>query len=505
MIAGYARFLKPVLIGVALTVTLAGCGSSSSDKTSNNTKPDDPDPTFPANAIMLPAANLTQAAKEAFINAESGAVIVFPKGRFEIADTLTFDGDSGGTGTPISNITVLGYGKDKTILDFSKSSGGDGIFVQNGKDIEFRDLGIYEANNNAIKLINTDGIILDSVATVWEGELNKSNGAYGLYPVQCQNILIQNTYVRGSADAGIYVGQSQNIVVRRNIAVENVAGIEIENSINADVYDNVARGNTGGILVFDLPIGEGYYGSNVRVFDNIVENNNTNNFANTSDFAAGVHIVPPGTGVILLASSDVEVYNNIISGHDTLSVAITSYLMAEESLATPDGYAEFQTILEDGWKPVLRNVNIHDNIISNSGKNPRGQLIDDIIAGYSMYHGIMPAILYDGIGELLANAAVLPPVTGLPFTDGDYICAADNSGASYGQVFGTDPTDPANGLGNTPPEPEPTLKFEATQSALLACSTAPARLAASKATINGIAYGCGSSEAGDPSLASCSL
>lgn len=507
MITGYGKFLKPTFIGLALTVALAGCGgSSSSSKTSDTTKPDaEPDPTFPENAIMLPADGLTQAAKTAFITAESGDIIVFPKGRFEIADTLTFDGDSAGTGNAISNITILGYGKDKTILDFSKSGGGDGIFVQNGQDIEIRDLGVYEANNNAIKLINTDGIILDSVATVWEGELNKDNGAYGLYPVQCQNILIQDTYVRGSADAGVYVGQSQNIVVRRNIAEENVAGIEIENSENADVYDNVAKGNTGGILVFDLPIGETYYGSNVRVFDNIVENNNTNNFANSSDFAAGVHILPPGTGVIMLSSSGVEVYNNTISGHDTLSVAITSYILPEPNLMSAAGYAEFQTILDDGWQPVPRNISVHNNAISDTAGNPRGKLIDDIIAGYVMEQGTLPAILYDGVGELMANSGALPPVTGAPFGPGDEICAADNTGASYGQVFGTDPTAPENGLGDTPPEPKPTLKYEQTQSALLACGTAPVRLNASKATINGTAYGCGSGETGDPSVASCAL
>lgn len=499
MIAGYGKYFKPALIGLTLTMSLAGCGGSSSDKASDNT---DPDPTFPENAIMLPADNLTQAAKEAFITAKSGDVIVFPKGRFEIADTLTFDGDSGGTGDTISNVTILGYGKDKTILDFTNSGGGDGIFVQNGKDIEIRDLGVYEANNNAIKLINTDGIILDSLATVWEGALDKDNGAYGLYPVQSKNILIQDSYVRGSADAGVYVGQAQNIVIRRNIAVENVAGIEVENSTNADVYDNEASGNTGGILVFDLPIGEGYYGSTVRVFNNVVKDNNTDNFANASANPAGVHIVPPGTGVIVLSTSDVEIYNNTVTGHETLSVAITSFLLADEDTLGP----KYANTIADGWAPVPRNIQVHDNTISDSGSNPRGALITDIIAGYNMAHGALPAILYDGLGELMANAGgATAAITGAPFGNGDYICAANNAGTSYGQVYGTDPTDPANGLGNTPPEPEPTLKYEATQSALLACGTTPARLPASKATINGKAYGCGSSETGDSSVASCAL
>ncbi|WP_240616554.1 parallel beta-helix domain-containing protein [Marinobacter fuscus] len=488
------------VIGLTLALALTGCGGSDNDNNDSASQ----NPAFPDDAIMLPADDLTRAAKEAFITAESGDVIVFPEGRFQISDTLTFDGDSAGTGTPISNITILGYGKDKTILDFSQSTGGDGLFVQNGQGIEIRNLGVYEAANNAIKLINTDGIVLDSVATVWEGELNKDNGAYGLYPVQSKNILIQNSYVRGSADAGIYVGQAENIVVRRNIAVENVAGIEVENSINADVYDNEARGNTGGILVFDLPIGQGYYGSNVRVFDNQVTDNNTDNFANASEFAAGVHIVPPGTGIIVLSTPDVEIYNNTITNHDTLSVAITSYLLADDTLLTT-GAAEYAPVVADGWTPVPRNIQLRDNDISESGASPRGKLIEDIIAGYTAFHGGLPAVLYDGIGELMANSGMAAALLGAPFGDGERICASSNGGVSYGQVYGTDPTDPANGLQNTPSAPEATLKFEATQTGLLACSTPPTRLAPAKATINGKAYGCASNETGDPSAASCAL
>jgi parallel beta-helix repeat protein len=57
----------------------------------------------------------------------------------------------------------------------------------------------------------------------------------------------------GASDAGIYVGQSKHIIVRNSKAYQNVAGIEIENSWYADVYENEAFNNTGGILVFDLP------------------------------------------------------------------------------------------------------------------------------------------------------------------------------------------------------------------------------------------------------------
>ena len=123
-------------------------------------------------------------------------------------------------------------------------------------------------------------------------------------------------------------------MVRRNIAKENVAGIEIENSKYADVYNNEAMGNTGGILVFDLPINNHRYGSSVRIFNNKVYDNNTPNFANASANPAGVHIVPPGTGVIILSTADVEIFNNQITRHDTLGVTVSSFFIAEPDMTS---------------------------------------------------------------------------------------------------------------------------------------------------------------------------
>ena len=495
----YAPFRVPLSLGLLLAallgLVLAGCGSSSS-----KSKPA-PSP-FPPGAKMLPSENLTQAAKEAFIQARSGDVIVFPEGRFMLEDTLVLEASEDMDGNPIERITLMGHGMDKTILDFSNSLGGDGILVQNGTNVTIKNLAVYEAPNNGIKLTNTNGVHLKSVAAVWEGPLTSANGAYGLYPVESSNIVIEDSYARGSADAGIYVGQSSHIVLRRNIAEENVAGIEVENSSMADVYENIARGNTGGILVFDLPIGNAIYGSGVRVFNNEVTGNNEDNFANVSANPAGVHITPPGTGIIVLGTSDVEIYQNTITDHDTLAITVTSFYIAEDQLS----YANptYANIIDDGWRPVPRNIAIYDNTITDTGADPRGAIIEDLITGFTALHGGMPAILYDGIGELLANAAADPQTTGAPFGDADRVCASANGSISYGSVYGTDPTDPANlgmgGLADPPP-----LLFEAPQSAILSCTVALARLPAASVMIDGKAYGCGSAETGDPSQASCNL
>lgn len=484
------NFTKTLLAGAVASIMLTGCGGSSSNSSSGSTTT----PSFPAGAIMLPKTGLTQAAKEAFITAADGAVIVFPEGTHLIEDTLTFDGDADGDGDRTENITIMGYGAEATILDFSSSIGGDGIFVQNAKNITFKNLSVEEAANNAIKLKDTDGILIQNTHVQWKGDLSSDNGAYGFYPVESSNIVIEDSYVRGSADAGIYVGQSQNIVVRNNTAEENVAGIEIENSINADVYNNIADGNTGGILVFDLPIGNGHYGNTVRIFNNTITNNNTDNFANSSANPAGVHIVPPGTGVIVLSTRDVEIYNNTITGNETTAIAISSFFLAD---ADVENYGTtYGAIILDGWKPVPRNIALHDNTISGNGSNPRGTLIEEIIAGYSATAGSVPNILYDGLGELLANAGAIAAMGEVPFAvDGsDNICAASNGEISLGSVYQTDPT--AEGAFDESGQPQAVLLFENPQASLLSCDSELAGLPANTATIGDTTYGCGADDNG---------
>ncbi|GIU29480.1 parallel beta-helix domain-containing protein [Shewanella sp. MBTL60-007] len=464
-------WLMPTLLASAVAISLGAC--SSDDDETNVVEEDtgvvtptpEPDPSFPDGAIMVEdGENLTIRIQEALINAQSGDVIVLPKGNFEIESTLLFDGDVDGDGSYAKNVTIMGYGMEETVLDFSKANSGDGIFVQNALNIIIQDLSVNEAKNNGIKLKNTNGIILRRLATVWEGELDEGNGAYGLYPVECENILIEDTYVRGSADAGIYVGQSEYIVVRRNIAKENVAGIEIENSKYADVYDNEAMGNTGGILVFDLPIGNHRYGSSVRIFNNKVYDNNTKNFANASANPAGVHIVPPGTGMIILSTDDVEIFNNEITNHDTMGVTISSFFIAEPNIETfVANYGQPGQPIEDGWRPTPRNIYLHDNVIEGYGQKPNGYLIDDIIKGYLFTHGQFPGVLYDGLGELLSNngTAAYLGLQELPFAaDGsDNICASNNGDVSFGRLYANDNTDMAS----------PEFLFEKTQTDIMDC------------------------------------
>lgn len=426
---------------------------------------------IPGDAILVaPDAvdgdDITEALSVALFDLPEDALVVLPKGRFVVTESIVVNSASG--------LTLTGHGIHETVLDFSTSNGDDAFRFQGGNGITVRDMAVYEAPKNGIKATNVNGIHMTYTATVWEGELEANNGAYGLYPLKSQNVLLENNYAFGSADAGIYVGQSENIVVRNNTAKQNVAGIEIENSTMADVYNNIAVGNSGGILVFDLPGLDKAYGGNVRIFNNHAYSNNAANVG-----AGVVGLVPPGTGALILATSDVEMYNNQLTDNATTAVAITSYLLVDDDLANYP--ANYGATMGDGWSPTLKNVYLHNNTIARNGDDPQGALLQPIIDGYGSNMNskgspqTFPAILYDGIGELLSNTGDLAGFNALvgpdaqadgvnydPYDAGDQICANSNINANpapaydevnTGLVYPDDPADvtQVDGEGNPLP------------------------------------------------------
>ncbi|MBO0720547.1 MAG: right-handed parallel beta-helix repeat-containing protein [Blastocatellia bacterium] len=186
-----------------------------------------------------------------------------------------------------------------------------------------------------------------------------NSGLYGVYPVECKGVLIENCLVTGIKDAGIYVGQSRDIVVRNNEASENVTGIEIENSINALVENNYAHDNTGGILVFLLPNNPSKVGSDSRVIHNRIVNNNHQNFG---DPTSTVGKVVPGTGMLIMAADRTEVTGNVIQGNNSVGIAVVGL-----ALAFPGGKSFDVGAIPEGNR-------IYGNKFSGNGRDPGGLL-----------------------------------------------------------------------------------------------------------------------------------
>tara|TARA_B110000438_G_scaffold279100_1_gene303239 strand:- start:124 stop:1353 length:1230 start_codon:yes stop_codon:yes gene_type:complete len=353
-------------------------------------------------SINLLFANFEKEFQTKLILALPGDTLEIPEGFQNIFSTLSLEGKE--------NITIRGQGTDKSILSFaSQDNGAEGLRIINCKNIRLEYFTIQDSKGDGIKVQETDGIIFLGIKTEWTAGPNSDNGAYGIYPVQCDQIIIDSCIAIGASDAGIYVGQSKNIIVKNNEAFHNVAGIEIENSINADVFDNYAHNNTGGILIFDLPdlmIKKGGY---VRVFNNRIEENNLDNFAPKGNI---VGIVPAGTGIMVLATSDIEIFDNHIINNKSVGTAIISYFMAE--LAITDSL----------YNPYTSAVYIHDNIYKRKKQSPT--LKHDIGKLFFLKFGRnVPDIIYDGMPDpqFVNDLGIVDPNRNL--------CIRNNSGAEF--------------------------------------------------------------------------
>jgi parallel beta-helix repeat protein len=307
---------------------------------------------------------------------EDGDTLHLPAGTYKLTQSLLVDG--------YDNFVIQGAGLDKTILQFSgQQSGAEGFKISNCNRLTVRDFTVLNTAGDAIKAQNCDDIRFINVETSWTGKPKSTNGSYGLYPVQCNQVLIDSCRARGASDAGIYVGQSDEVTVRNCVATENVAGIEIENTTNAKVYDNLAEGNTGGILVFDLPGLIKKKGGNVEVFRNEVKANNLKNFAPKGNIVAQV---PPGTGVMVLATSDVLIRDNDITENKTASIAIVSYYITE------------LPIQDEEYDPIPQGIRIESNDIVREKQWPNlKNKIGKLLA--VKFGRKVPPIIYDGITE----------------------------------------------------------------------------------------------------------
>lgn len=307
------------------------------------------------------------------LDAKPGDVIEIPEGKFALDRSLSL---------AVDGVTLRGKGMDKTILSFKDQlAGAEGLLVT-ASDFTAEDFAIEDTKGDGLKVNEGKNIAIRRVRVEWTGGPKTENGAYGLYPVQTENVLLESNVVIGSSDAGVYVGQSKNVVVRNNRAEHNVAGIEIENTFDADVYDNVATNNTGGILVFNMP-NLSQPGARTRVFRNKVFDNNTKNFGAPGTAVAGI---PAGSGIVINANDEVEIFDNDITGNKTGNIIIASVYSTDLS---KDG-------MSADFDPYPESIYIHGNRMADGGKNPDGLEFQALKLAMFGPTGALPDILWDG-------------------------------------------------------------------------------------------------------------
>lgn len=330
------------------------------------------------------------------ITVQDGDTIKLPEGHFMFTKSLAMDGKS--------NIVIRGAGMNKTILSFkNQTEGAQGLLVSHGSNIVLEDFSIEDAKGDNLKVSEVRGLTLRRIRSAWADGPKTENGAYALYPVLCKQVLIEECIAMGSSDAGIYVGQSDSVIIRSSKAYWNVAGIESENSRWVEIYDNEAYENTGGILVFDLP-GLTQYGHTTKVFNNNVHDNNHENFAAKGNIVASI---PPGTGLMILATHNLEMFGNKIIDNKTVGTGIISYELVaalnEGEVEQEASIGGVQTVdnnfrTDSLYNPFPYGIHIHDNTFENSHWFPAlGHDIGKLFAMKSFMNP--PDIAFDGIAD----------------------------------------------------------------------------------------------------------
>ncbi len=310
------------------------------------------------------------------ILAENGSTIDITEGVFQLTNSLSLEGKK--------NIVIRGKGMDKSILSFkNQTAGAEGIKITNCENITLENFTVQDSKGDLIKAMHVKGMFFNKIKAEWTGKPSEKNGSYAIYPVQCSNVMIENCTAIGASDAGIYVGQSRDIVVRHCTAHHNVAGIEIENSLYADVYQNTVFMNTGGILVFDLPDLIQKKGGYVHVFRNSIKENNHPNFAPKGNI---VGKVPKGSGIVILATNNVDVFENEIINNQTAGVSINSYFITENPIKDKDYY------------PYPTGISVHDNNFERVRKRvPFAGRFGKLYWFKLKFGKNVPHIVYDGI------------------------------------------------------------------------------------------------------------
>ncbi len=369
----HPRRIGRVAAGLIALGLLAGCGGGGGSSSGSD---DDGGGDVPAsngrNFTIKPGPDATRDMIAAMIQAAPGDVIQFECGYYELTSSLQL--------SHTEDVLIKGCGKDGTVLSFKTNNAPEGILAVSVRGITIQDLTVVDTAGNGIELRGVDHATLSRVRAIWSSgggrasadPINASNfaakikvpctdpatanpdapenkllgaladttspdytvsklsGRYGIYPVSSENVLIEDSESIGASDAGIYVGQTNNAIIRNSRSAFNVFGFEIENVQGGEYADNLAECNTGGFLIYDLD-GLRQYGGRSRMHGNTARMNNTYNF--TSGGIVGN--VPSGSGMITLAYDQIDIFDNQFIDNDTAGIIHTSYEIFPEGAGRP--------------------------------------------------------------------------------------------------------------------------------------------------------------------------
>lgn len=334
----------------ASVLVLGGCDDSKEEGDSE----DDGGTELPEGCdyAVEPGESAQEDLTEAFVQVQSGETVCVAAGDYSFTRQLSITAD---------NVTVRGEGPDQTIFDFSdQGSGANGILVS-GDNVTLEDFTVQNTPGDGIRSNDVNGAVYRRIHVGWDAEHSEENGAYALYPVQSSNVHIDDCETYNARDAGVYIGQSENVLIENSRAYDNVIGIEVENTTDAIVRNNEAYDNTLGILVITLPQLDILDGKRANVYGNVVRDNNVPNFGDPGTI---VGVVPPGIGIAVVAADNNEIWDNQIENNDGVGIALIHFIT--------DLFGDYD---DPAYDPYNETNYVHDNTLSGNGQNPSAEVL----------------------------------------------------------------------------------------------------------------------------------
>ena len=249
------------------------------------------------------------------------------------------------------NITI--EGSAGAILDGMGLPGNSGITVRapsptriNG--FKLRGLQIQNYSRNGVILVRVDNYQI-------VGGKYIDNEEYGIFPIRSTYGLIDSNQVSGSDDTGIYIGQSNDAVIKNNQVSDCTVGIEVEVSSNIKVQDNKLMDNTIGISAIVLPGLSVTETSNIQVIRNLVIHNNRPN--PVSDPTEILSQLPSGAGLLLIGVDNAIVTSNKVLENNSVGIAV---------FQVPPSLAGLDLRID----PFPDHNQLKGNVVLSNGGNP---------------------------------------------------------------------------------------------------------------------------------------
>lgn len=302
-------------------------------------------------------------------NAKNGERIEVPAGRYQLDQGLLLTKEG---------ITLAGAGSARTQLSFlAMEATGPAIHID-ADNITVSGMTILDAKDTGVLISTSDKLIVHDIETNAPGaDRDRPALGYGMVIRRSSNVIVSNSRLMAGRNAGIYILDSDNVLIKNNKLTTNTIGLQVVSSRSVDVIDSTISHNSMGVLLAEFPTQALKPGRNIRLHGNTISANNRNNFRSSAEVA---QLVFTGVGLHIAGVDKVEVFRNTFRSNNASNIVI----FGNEADSFPDLFA---------FDPYAEGIYIVDNEISDSGMAP-GNLANWRGINLSLPY---PDILYDGV------------------------------------------------------------------------------------------------------------